>query len=424
MRKRGWVDKRSSRARYWFSAVIALSFFFISGSFASHAEEPRFSETLASVVTVPAPSRGGKNPPVVQPTTNHSSARTIEARGDGDARALPDTMFVSIEIEARCDHGAECFKFASQRAEQVAAAIKSKLGSKTEISKTNIALNPLYGMPSPTATPTPGAVGWKFSETIKASADSIDQIGALIDAGLAAGAARVVSSGFDSYGPQPEYANGIYMSQRGPRRMPKNVPHARKPYVMLSVEAEGKSADEAVKQGSQVAERVKRVLADKLGTHGTVWMEDYRVEENQPQNGRYQRRPVQVRQGFTADTTLQVRTHKLDKLASIVEAAAANGAVRIRQVIYTLSDQSNARREAIARACADAQQKAEAAAHSLGVKLGKISKINVGTSVQGENRPGFELRRSVAARAEFVRQSVPHMPVDVHANVNVTYLLE
>ncbi len=333
-------------------------------------------------------------------------------------------MVVSIEIETRCDHEGECFESASGRAERVAAAIKSKLGSKTEISKTNVALNPVYGMPSPKATPTPEALGWKFSEAIKANADSINQIGALIDAGLAAGAARVESTGFDFYGPQPEYANGFYMSQRGPRRMPKDVPHARTPSVTLSVEAVGKSADEAVKRGSQAAERVRRVLADKLGTNGTVRMENYRVEKIEPQNYPYRPPPAQVREGFTADITVQVGTHKMDKLASIVEAAAASGAVRIRQVSYSLSDQSNARTQAIARACADAQQKAEAAAHSLGVKLGKISRINVGTSVQGDNRSGFALKRSAAARTEFVRQSVPHNSVDVRAIVSVTYLLE
>jgi uncharacterized protein YggE len=194
---------------------------------------------------------------------------------------------------------------------------------------------------------------------------------------------------------------------------------------MLSVEAEGKTADECVKRGSEVAKRVRRVLADKLGSHGTVQMEQYDVQKNQPQ---YAYRPPasQVQQGFSASTTVEIESRELDKLASIVEAAATAGAARINQVRYTLSNQSDARKEAIEQACVDARQKAEAAAHSLGVKLGKVSRINVDANVQtGAIYGVFAFAgASSASRSEFARQSVPHTPADVNANVSVTYLIE
>jgi uncharacterized protein YggE len=239
----------------------------------------------------------------------------------------------------------------------------------------------------------------------------------------------VAGSGFDFQGPQPEFAAGTFYS---PGRVPavtrKVEPHSRTPYVTLSVEAEGKTADEAVKKGSEVAERVRRVLADKLGSHGTVQMEQYDVQKNQPQ---YVYRPPvsqfqQVQQGFSGSTTVEIETRELDKLTSIVEAAADAGAARINQVSYTLSNQSDARKQAIGQACVDARQKAEAAASSLGVKLGKISRINVDASVQAGAIYGvfaFAGASSIS-RSEFARQSVPHTPADVHANVSVTYLIE
>ena len=349
-------------------------------------------------------------------------------RGDGEAHAPPDTMVVSVGLETRCDLEDQCFKTVAARADDVAAAVRAKLGAGAEISKTNIGVSPTFGppSPSPTATPTPTNLGWKFTESVKANADSIELTGALIDAGIAAGASDVVSSGFDFQGVQPEFAAGMFYS---PGKVPavtrKVEPHSRTPYVTLSVEAEGKTADEAVKKGSEVAERVRRVLADKLGSHGTVQMEQYDVQKNQPQ---YVYRPPvsQVQQGFSGSTTVEIKTRELDQLAIIVEAAAGAGASRINQVRYTLGNQSDARKEAIEQACADARQKAEAAASSLGVKLAKISRINVDASVQAGAVYGvFAFAgASSTSRSEFARQSVPHTPADVHANVSVTYLIE
>ena len=367
------------------------------------------------------------NQPQAESTISQTNPRTVDVKGDGEAHAPSDTMSVSIEVETRCDHEAECFKTLSARADDVAAALKAALGAGAEISKTNIAVTPIYGLPSPTSTPTPADLGWKFSEEVKASADSIELTGALIDAGIAAGASNVAGSGFDFQGLQPEFAAGMFYS---PGKVPavtrKVEPHSRTPFVTLSVEAEGKTADEAVKKGSEMAERVRRVLADKLGSHGTVEMEQYDVQKNQPQNV-YQP-PVsqfqQVQQGFSGSTTLEIETRELDKLASIVEAAASARASRINHVSYTLSNQSDARKQAIEQACADARQKAEAAASSLGVKLGKISRINVDASVQAGAFYGAISLASSASRSEFARQSVPHTPGDVHANVSVTYLIE
>jgi uncharacterized protein YggE len=369
--------------------------------------------------------------PQAQPTISQTNPRTVDVRGDGEAHAPPDTMVVSVGLETRCDLEDQCFKTVAARADDVAAAVRAKLGAGAEISKTNIGVSPTFGppSPSPTATPTPTNLGWKFTESVKANADSIELTGALIDAGIAAGASDVVSSGFDFQGVQPEFAAGMFYS---PGKVPavtrKVEPHSRTPYVTLSVEAEGKTADEAVKKGSEVAERVRRVLADKLGSHGTVQMEQYDVQKNQAQ---YVYRPPvsqfqQVQQGFSGSTMVEIETRELDKLTSIVEAAAGAAAARINQVSYTLSNQSDARKEAIEQACLDARQKAEAAASSLGVKLGKISRINVDASVQSGAIYGvFAFAgASSASRSEFARQSVPHTPADVHANVSVTYLIE
>ena len=407
--------RHSWHTPYCFGVIFVLLAICVGVVAADADEEPRSRANAGRI-----------NQPQAQSTISQTIPRTVDVRGDGEAHAPPDTMFVSIEVETRCGREDECFKTVAARADDVAAAVKATLGGGAEISKTNIGVSPTFGLPSPTPTPTPADLGWKFTETVRASADSIELTGALIDAGIAAGAANVAGSGFDFQGPQPEFAAGMFYS---PGRVPavtrKVEPHSRTPFVTLSVEAEGKTADECVKRGSEVAERVRRVLADKLGSHGTVEMEQYDVQKNQPQ---YVYRPpvTQVQQGFSGSTTVEIETRELDKLTTIVETAASAGASRITQVRYTLSNQSDARKEAIEHACVDARQKAEAAASSLGVKLGKISRIDVDSSVQTAPIYGvFAFAgASSTSRSEFAQQSVPHTPADVHANVSVTYLIE
>jgi len=410
------VYRHSPGTASCFGVLFALIALCATGTVADAGVQGRLAPPNSHVSSAP------------ESTSSNTSARTVDVRGEGDAHAPPDTMFVSIQVEMNCRREDECFKLISARADEIAAVEKAKLGPGAEISTGSIGVNPIFGAASPAATPTPAAEVWKFTENVKATADSIELIGALIDAGIAAGASDSVGSGFDFAGaPPPSYAFGTVRSRgRAVVPAPRQSPHPPWPMVILPVETEAKTADEAVKRGSEKAERVRRVLADKLGGHGTVTMDHYMIDKIPPQNYAYRPPPPQqqVQRGFSASITVEVETREPEKLASIAEASAAAGATRINQVRYSLSDQSAARKDAIEHACADAQQKAESAAHSLGVKLGKISKINVDTMVQGDNRPGFALAGSVATRAEFVRQSVPHLPANVHASVSVTYLLE
>ena len=356
-------------------------------------------------------------------TITYPDQPTVSARGDGVARALPDSMSVSFGVEARCASREECLATVSSMAQKVTAAEKAIVGPATKISTDSIALNPTFATPPPaqTATPPASAIGWQFEGRVRASADSIDRMAPLVDSALSAGASDVWETGFASEGSRGNiFTPGAIFRPRLPHEM--DIPH-----VILNVDAEGRSADECVRKGARLADHVVRVLAEKLGSHGAAGMDEYQVQRIEPQQQHMPippMSPVQVQKGFDARTSVVVKTQELDKLNAMLAAATAAGAVR-GQIGYSLNDENHARKEAIALAQSDAQGKAEAAALSVHMNLGKIYRI----VINSESQPGWGQVLSLEdpssiSLAQFECESLQNTPLEARADVTVIYLLE
>jgi uncharacterized protein YggE len=365
-------------------------------------------------------------------TITYPNQPTVSARGDGVARALPDSMSVSFGVEARCASRQECLATVSSITQRVTAAERAIVGPATRISRDYIAVNPTFATPSPiqTATPPASAIGWRFEGRVRASADSIDRMAPLVDTALSAGASDVWMSGFDSFSPDQHGEDGSRGNIFTPGAIfrPPPLPHETDtPYVILDVDAEGTSADECVRNGASLANRVVRILADKLGSHGAAGMEEYQVRRIEPQQQRMPilpMSPVQVQKGVNATTSVVVETQELGKLNAMLTAATAAGAVR-GQIGYSLGEENQARKEAIALAQSDAQGKAEAAALSVHLNIGRIYRV----VIDGESQPGWGCVLSLAdpssiSLAQIECESLQHTPLEARANVTVIYLLD
>jgi len=134
--------------------------------------------------------------------------------------------------------------------------------------------------------------------------------------------------------------------------------------------------------------------------------------------------PVQVQKGFDATTSVVVKTQELDKLNAMLAAATAAGVVR-GQIGYSLTEENQARKEAIALAQSDAQGKAEAAALSVHMNLGSIYRV----VIDSESQPGWGYVPSLAgpssiSLAQIECESLQHTPLEASANVTVIYLLQ
>lgn len=353
----------------------------------------------------------------------------LETRGEGTAYALPDVMAVWLGVEARCATRDECDSILPPIVRRIVDAEKATVGADAEISTDQVGVNPAYGpaSPGPNSTPTPSSRGWRFIGRVRATADSIALMAPVVDAGLAAGASEVWRSGFVYLGRQQhggsESVGNIFTPGQNfplPPQYEKQTPD-----VYLSVEADGKNADECVRKGAPLAEHVAEVLAYKLGSHGAAGFTEYEVRkiELPPQYASSPPAPVTV-EGFSARTSIVVKTHQLDKLSAILESGAAASALR-GQIGYSLTADCRARKDAISRARAEAQDKAEASARALHMTLGKIYRVVIDSDLQPQYVYSLVLTGPGSlSKAQAEGESMRRILVPARARVTVTYHLE
>ena len=367
--------------------------------------------------------------------------RTIDVTGHGDSSAKPDMMTLSFAVTSHADSADECTRKESEISRQVIDALKVKLGDSAKITTSDFSFNPSieYGnaMPTPVAmsAPEPPAT-WQFKGDVGALTDSMEPIADLVEAGIAAGATSVGDSGVaqmpEEWDPTtPAMSSGASKATGigGYRRI------RRMYHVGLSVETEGGSPADAMRKGIALMNRVESALRNKMGGQGKVQIDDFGVNQINPQQqaamSRYQPPPMQPqRKVYDARMTISAETQKLDLLGPSVEAAVKAGASQLNQVTFTLKDDSAARKEAIEKASADAKSKAETLANSMGVKLKGILRISTNAQARpyivygNQYAAALSMHRSEAASFASAQMQVTPRDVGFGADVNVTYQIE
>lgn len=126
---------------------------------------------------------------------------------------------------------------------------------------------------------------------------------------------------------------------------------------------------------------------------------------------------------YTADNRVIVKTKKLDKLGAIIDAATTAGATDISELRFELSEDSNAKQDAIKLAVQNARKKADALAQELGVAVGGPIITSESTQDSSPVVP-YALMNSAAGAAKEMAPATPVMPQDVQVIVNVSVSFE
>jgi uncharacterized protein YggE len=380
--------------------------------------------------------------------------KTIDVTGHGESSAKPDLMTLSFAVTSHSESADECTRNQAEVSHRVVDALKAKLGDSAKVTTSDFSFNPSIEYGNGLATPTPTVMGggaanpaeppatWQFKGQVDAFSDSMEPIADLIETGVAAGATSVADSGVaqmpedwdptaPAISPSASRATGAGAYRRI-RRMYR---------VGLSVEVQGVSAADAMRKGTLAMSRVETALRDKMGGQGKVDVDDFGVNQINPQQQaaapRYQPYVQQPqRKVYDARMTVSAETQKLDLLGPSVEAATKAGAAQLNQVTFTLKDDSAARKDAIEKASADAKSKAETLAASMGVKLKGILRISTnaqarpyilsGSQYEGAAAQMSTMHRAAGAVAAPQIAQIPVAPRDVGfgADVNVTYQIE
>lgn len=157
--------------------------------------------------------------------------------------------------------------------------------------------------------------------------------------------------------------------------------------LLVSVDTHGSTAAAAGSENSRITRatldtlRATGLSREQLGTFG------YNVEPQYNNQAKVN--------GYMARNTVRVDIRKIDDVGRIIDAALAGGATSIGSLQFTASNVDSARREALARATAQARGDAEALARAAGGTLGPLLELTGG----GNNgfRPAMMAVRGVSA---------------------------
>ncbi|MDI3280547.1 MAG: SIMPL domain-containing protein [Bacillota bacterium] len=143
--------------------------------------------------------------------------------------------------------------------------------------------------------------------------------------------------------------------------------------VVLGVEADGKTAEEAQAKNAEAMQRVQTALRrlgiaeEQMRTSGFV-LHPLRRWEKEGQTERLV--------GYRTSSRLTVTVAELDRLGSVLDAAVKAGATNVEGVDFYLSEAAARRDEALSKAVEDARHKAEVLSRAAGVHLRGVRAIS------------------------------------------------
>ena len=185
----------------------------------------------------------------------------------------------------------------------------------------------------------------------------------------------------------------------------------------FGVVTQAETAEAAARENSLRMERVVAVLRKAAGADAQI------------STGAYSIRPVYTTPkertepritGYNVSNTVHVRTKGLARFGALIDAAVQAGANQVQRLTFTLSDDSEPRRTALARAAAQARDKAQSIAAALGLNVGRVQ------SVVEQDAGGVRplVREAYAMQAAPAPTPIEPGAVEVRARVVLTVELE
>jgi uncharacterized protein len=124
----------------------------------------------------------------------------------------------------------------------------------------------------------------------------------------------------------------------------------------------------------------------------------------------------QTLRGYVARNAIEVRVDDLPRLGEVLDLAVGAGATSVSNIRFDLKDRASAEQAALQRAVADARAQADTAAQAAGLKVERITRIEVQReAAMPPPRPMMAMRAEMAASAE-----PPMAPGELEIKASVT----
>lgn len=168
------------------------------------ARSVRTCLVLASVLAATAPAFPAG-------AADDCKPRSITVVGVGRERGAPDTAQLQFAVEHTAPNATAASQAAATSAAQVMAALRKQAGSDGRVETAGFQLNPVYRRDdrTPVHERRSEIVGYTAVNDITVRTPRVDGVGALIDAAIAAGAARITGLSFTIDDPAPAQARAL-----------------------------------------------------------------------------------------------------------------------------------------------------------------------------------------------------------------------
>ena len=194
--------------------------------------------------------------------------------------------------------------------------------------------------------------------------------------------------------------------------------------ISLGVTIEKPGATEASAENARVAQgiidaaKAQGIEARDIRTQTVTLTQVY--DEIHDANGHFTGRKPR---GFSAENTVAVRVHALDKVGALAQSLIGKGATQFNGISFSVEHPEPVQDKLLGEAVRDAKRKAGIAADALGVKLGPVLLIERPGAETG-GTPVFNKGRMLAAMAP-----APAVPVEagtetLSSEMEVTWALE
>jgi uncharacterized protein len=184
-------------------------------------------------------------------------------------------------------------------------------------------------------------------------------------------------------------------------------------YVTIAAESRSKVSSEAQKQNaaamSAVLSKVQQAGVPKDAIRTTGY--DLRPEFDYA-NGR------QTFRNYVARNTVEVRLDDIDRVGTVIDAAASGGATTITGIRFDVRNRDALERDALRQAVADARARADAAAAGAGATIDRILRVEEDGVPIEPPRP--MMRMGAAAAAADVQTPVEPSTIEIEARVTLT----
>src|SRR5262249_35988183 len=141
-------------------------------------------------------------------------------------------------------------------------------------------------------------------------------------------------------------------------------------FVTVAAESRSRNSADAQRQNADAMAAVMQKLLQSGIPKEAIPTIDYDLQpEFDLANGR------QTLRGYVARNTVEVRVDVIDRVGSVLDAAASGGATSISGIRFDVKNRETLEREALRQAVADARARADAAAAGAGRSIDRVVRI-------------------------------------------------